>query len=73
MVILILTVALKPGTMLFLDPRPYACTLIKGTAESQGNKQVVFKPHAIEENGEMNCTVCTEDSDYSKFLPMIWE
>ena len=52
-VILILTVSLKPDSTFVSGP----CRLIKGmhTAESEGNRQVVFKVHGIEEKGEINC------------------
>ena len=56
--ILILTVSLKPDPALVSGP----CTLIEGTSESQGGKQVVFNVHNIEKKGEMNCS-----DDYAKY------
>ena len=50
-VILILTVALKPDSVFVSGP----CALIKGTAEPQGNKQVVFKVVGIAKEGQMDC------------------
>ena len=58
MVILILTVSLKPDSTLVSGP----CTLIEGASESQGGKQVVFNVHNIETKGEMNCS-----NDYAKY------
>ena len=56
-VILILTVSLKPDSAFVSGP----CTLIEGTSESQDGNQVVFNVHNIEEEGEMDCK-----EDYAK-------
>ena len=51
-VILILTVSLKPDSTFVSGP--YACRLIKGTAEPEGNKPAVFQVHGTEVKGEMD-------------------
>ena len=58
LVILILTVSLKPDSTFASGP----CRLIEGTSESQDSKQVVFNVHNIETKGEMNCS-----KDYAKY------
>ena len=58
LVILILTVTLKPDSTFASGP----CTLNEGTSESQDVKQVVFNQINIEEKGEMNCK-----QDYAKY------
>ena len=53
--------------MFVSDPCTRTLIIIKGTAHAepapQGNKQVVFKVHGIEEKVEMNCP-----KDYSKYF-----
>ena len=57
-VILIITVSLKPDSASASDP----CTLIEGASESQDGKQVVFSQVDIEKKGEMDCK-----KDYAKY------
>ena len=61
MVIIILTVSLKPDSAFVSGP----CALIghEGTDDSQDGRQVVFNVKSIEEEGEMNCS--NDDKKYS--------
>ena len=52
LVILILTVSLKPDSTSVSG----SCTLIEGSSESQDDKQVVFSQVNIEKKGKMNCS-----------------